>query len=307
MKSLALSMLAIASMAAMSSCSSENDPVDEVIAGNQEKVEIKLSAGVVGIETKAPIGTDDEFTPSIVGWNETTEPAAAKTTPAWTTTPNAAIRGNASGAAITLTDKQYYDGNSEKHAYIRGYYPVGTLSNGVVTFTNTVGDQDVMMTSIEDAGTRSTSASTPTALTFAHKLSQLNFKIQKDESLQGTVTLTSITVQNVKLPTGFDITTGTINYADATNLLVSGITSQTIGDIAAAGNPIMIEPLSSTTLKLDVVTSQGTFNDINVTVDEANTNGGNSYTITLSFKQKEVTTTATVTPWNEKTGSGDVM
>ena len=55
MKSLALSMLAIASIAAMSSCSSENDPVDEVIAGNQEKVEIKLSAGTIGVETKAPI------------------------------------------------------------------------------------------------------------------------------------------------------------------------------------------------------------------------------------------------------------
>lgn len=64
MKSLVLSMLAIASMAAMSSCSSENDPVDEVInAGNQEKVEIKIAAGVLKAETKAPV---DDSTPTTV-------------------------------------------------------------------------------------------------------------------------------------------------------------------------------------------------------------------------------------------------
>ena len=69
----------------------------------------------------------------------------------------------------------------------------------------------------------------------------------------------------------------------------------------------MIKPLSTTTLTLDVVTSQGSFNDVTVTVDGADTNGGTSYTITLNFKQREVTTTASVTDWTQKTGSGDVM
>ena len=51
-----------------------------------------------------------------------------------------------------------------------------------------------MMTEIVDAGTRDNAQTA--ALTFAHKLSQLNFKVQKDATLQGDVTLTSITVKN---------------------------------------------------------------------------------------------------------------
>ena len=194
MKSLVLSMLAIASMAAMSSCSSDNDVIDEVTGGIQDKVEIKLNAGVVGIETKAVITNSDNFTPSIVGWNATTKPTAAATAPVWTTTPNAAIAGNASGVAITLTEKQYYEGEATQHAYIRGYFPTGTSTGGAVSFENTAGDQDVMMTEIVDAGTRDNAQTA--ALTFAHKLSQLNFKVQKDATLQGDVTLTSITVKN---------------------------------------------------------------------------------------------------------------
>lgn len=305
MKNLVLSMLAIASITAMNSCSSESDPIDEAInAGNQEKVEIKLNAGVVGIETKAPITSSSTFTPSIVGWNVATQPSTT-TAPKWTTTPTAAISGSASAAKIELTDKQYYEGDATLHSFIRGYHPAGTSADGSVTFTNTTGEEDVMMTEIVDAGTRTNN--TTAALVFSHKLSQLNFKVAKDATLPAGVTLTSIAIKNAELPTGFDIVTGEIAYAAAADLTVPGISSQEINTEASAGNAVMIKPLSSTEIKLDIVTSQGEFKDVPVTVEAADSNGGTSYTITLTFKQKEVATTASVTDWTQKTGSGEVM
>lgn len=305
MKNLVLSMLAIASITAMNSCSSESDPIDEAInAGNQEKVEIKLSAGVVGIETKAPITTNDDFTPSIVSWNVKTKPETT-TAPTWTTTSTAAIKGNASGVKIELKDKKYYEGDATLHSFIRGYYPTGTLTDGTVAFTNTTGEEDVMMTDIVDAGTRTDNITAE--LVFTHKLSQLNFKVLKDATLPTEVTLTSIAIKEAELPTGFDIVTGTITYAAPADLTVPGITTQKIGTEASAGNAVMIKPLSTTNITLDIVTSQGEFKNVPVTVEAADTKGGTSYTITLTFKQKEVATTASVTDWTQKTGSGEVM
>lgn len=302
MKNLVLSMLAIASITAMNSCSSENDPINEVAGG--DKVEIKLNAGVIGIETKAPITSSGTFEPSIVGWNVATQPTTT-TAPKWITTPTAAISGSASAAKIELKDKQYYEGDATLHSFIRGYYPTGTSANGSVTFTNTTGEEDVMMTEIVDAGTRTNN--TTAALVFSHKLSQLNFKVAKDATLPTGVTLTSITIKNAELPTGFDIVTGVITYTSSADLTVPGISSQEIGTEASAGNAVMIKPLSSTDIKLDIVTSQGEFKDVPVTVEAVDTDGGTSYTITLTFKQKEVATTASVTDWTQKTGSGEVM
>ena len=47
MKNLVVSMLAIASISVLSSCSNESDVIDEVTGGNQDKVEIKVAAGVL--------------------------------------------------------------------------------------------------------------------------------------------------------------------------------------------------------------------------------------------------------------------
>ena len=53
MKALVFNMLTIAAtFAAMTACTSESDPVDE-INPKDAKVEIKLNAGVVDVQTKA--------------------------------------------------------------------------------------------------------------------------------------------------------------------------------------------------------------------------------------------------------------
>lgn len=301
MKTLVFSMLA---MAAMVSCTSESDPIEEI--DNGQPVEIKMTAGVITVETtKAVIASDGTFTPKIVGWESTVAPTTASA-PKWTSAPTSAISGSASGASIELTPKAFYNPDKANSTYIRGYYPEGTPSNGVVTLSNTTGSEDIIMTDLVDAGNK-TSTTSP-SLTFAHKLSQLNFKVLAGEGFANDITLTSITVKNVALPTGFNLITGAITYDAATNLLVPGISDPTIAAAeASVGSAIMVKPISSTTLKLDIVTSAGTFSDVSTTLSKIDTNGGTSYTITLTFKQKEITTTASVTAWESETGTGDVI
>lgn len=308
MKTLVLSMISIAAtVAAMTACTSESDPIDEVVNPKDAKVEIKLKAGVIGIETKAAITKDDTFDATIIGWEGEESPAKG-TAQTWITTAKN-ISGGASDATITLEDKQYYNPDGKK-TFIRGYFPSGTPTTGKVTFENTTGSVDVILSDLVDAGTRISSGKNP-AITFSHKLSQLKMNIKKDATLTDDVTLTSITVKNAEVPTGFDIISGTIDYAAAANIQISNINSATINageNFNPAGDAIMIKPISSTTqITLDIVTNQGTFQDIPVTLSAVDTNGGTSYKIDLTFKKKEINVTATVTDWTPETGTGEVV
>lgn len=301
MKTLVLSMISIAAtVAAMTACTSESDPINDI---QDAKVEIKLNAGVLGVETKAAITTSSTFVATIAGWEGSAAPSTT-TQPTWNTTTEA-ISGGATNAEVKLTTPQYYNPNGEK-TFIIGYHPAGTLKDGKVTFPNTKGDVDIMMTNIENAGTRTSSSAT--AITFSHKLSQLKMNIKKDNSLSEDITLTSITVKNAEIPTGFDIATGEITYATAANINIDNINNAVINsDLDPAGDAIMIKPISTKKITLDIVTTQGTFTDIPVTLSTEDTNGGTSYNIELTFKKKAVDVTATVTDWTPGTGSGDVI
>lgn len=304
MKTLVLSMISIAAtVAAMTACTSESDPINDITNPKDAKVEIKLNAGVLGVETKAAITTSTTFIATIAGWEGSTAPSTT-TQPTWNTTTEV-ISGGATSAEVKLTTPQYYNPNGEK-TFIIGYYPTGTLKDGKVTFTNTKGDVDVMMTSIEDAGTRTSSSAT--AITFSHKLSQLKMNIKKDNSLNEDVTLTSITVKNAEIPTGFDIATGEITYETAKDIAISNISNNTINsNSGSAGDAIMIKPISTKQITLDIVTSQGTFTNIPVTLSTEDTHGGTSYDIELTFKKKAIDVTATVTDWTQANGTGEVI
>lgn len=304
MKKIFMSMFALAALA---SCSSEevlNEPVD-----NNKPVEIKLTAGVLDVTTKAPIETGSTFLPTIVGWEGTMEPTAGE--PKWTTEPDAAITAG-TGTPITLKDKQYYNANGTTHTYIRAFYPQGSLTaDGLTTFSNPKGDVDVMLTDgIVDAGAKPASTPTPQALQFKHMLTQLNFTATGDVSLASGTKVISIKVKNVELPTGLNIFTGVLTAGAASDINVENVPNTTeipTGSTLTLGDPIMINPLNTNSLKLDIETSTGTFIDVPVTLEASdNGKGGTSYGIALTFKQKEITVTATVEAWTSQTGSGTV-
>lgn len=305
MKKIFMSMLALAALA---SCSSEevlNEPVD-----SNKPVEIKLTAGVLDVTTKAPIEAGSTFLPSIVGWEGTVAPTTGE--PKWTTEPDAAITAG-NGTSITLKDKQYYNADGTTHTYICAFYPKGTLTaDGATTFSNTKGDVDVMLTDgIVDAGVKPASTPTAKALQFKHMLTQLNFTATGDASLASGTKVTSIKVKGVKLPTGLNIFTGVLTVPDAaSDVDVENVPTTTeipTGSTLKLGDPIMINPLNATALTLDIVTSSGTFTDVPVILETSdNGTGGTSYGIALTFKQKEIAVTATVEAWTSKTGSGTV-
>lgn len=63
MKTLVLSMISIAAtVAAMTACTSESDPINDITNPKDAKVEIKLNAGVVNVETKTGPTNESEAT-----------------------------------------------------------------------------------------------------------------------------------------------------------------------------------------------------------------------------------------------------
>lgn len=312
MKKVFVSMLALAALA---SCSSEevlNEPVD----GNKP-VEIKLTAGVLDVTTKAPINTNSKFLPGIAGWEGTQTPAAG--TEIWVTEPDADITAG-TAQPVVLKDKKYYNPDGATETFICAYYPKSTaavtLDAPQATFTNTDGSVDVMYASVTSAGKKPAGATAPTAtaLTFEHQLTQLKFMVKGNASVPSDLKVTTLKVKNVKLPTGLNIFTGELTTSAAQDIPASNLKTDAIptGDQATAieyADPIMVAPLNTTDIKLDITTSDGvTFTDVPVTLDANDGNtGGTSFAITLTFQQKEITATSTVTEWTTQTGSGTVQ
>ena len=311
MKSLALSMLAIASIAAMSSCSSENDPVDEVIAGNQEKVEIKLSAGTIGVETKAPIINLEGLANS-----DKKIGIYAIDGTGWTATPRIANQSSSTNTSgdITFDDskKYYYPGTGDVNFY--AYFPYegtnitapGEGTAPSVSFTIT-GQEDLMYAT-PVSGNKTTPPAN--ALKFNHALTQIQFKV-KAGSIPNDVTLTSIKVTGVNDQCKMEIATGTLSEwkkSGSATFDASVTGTPTIGNEAAAGSPIMLQP-EQTSFTIEVVTSMGTYSGISITPtgSDSEFTAGKSYDVLLTFNATEIAVKAEVTAWTSGgTGEGTV-
>ena len=127
MKNLVVSMLAIASISVLSSCSNESDVIDEVTGGNQDKVEIKLSAGVILTKTPIENGTDGN-----ANYPTTTVPlqiVAAPDAPlaVWTdvatvaSTPQLSTDGKID---FTNATKLYYNANASNKSHLIAYWNI---------------------------------------------------------------------------------------------------------------------------------------------------------------------------------------
>lgn len=293
MKNTLLSILAVA---AMVSCSNEKTPSDDSISR-----EIKLNGAIVSVNTKGSIGATDNFTASIGGWESTGNPIYTAA-PTWQTTTS--ISGGAQNDDVTLATPQYYNADNGIKTYVKGWYPAGTPVSGIVSFSNTDGSVDVLY-----ANAVSGSKLTPIAssLSFSHLTSQLNFEVVAGKGLAAGTTLTSITVKDVQAPVSLNLTNGSLGTETPKDYLVQNITNNpTIGKTAlSVGNPLMI--LSGTTLKLKVVTSNATFDDVAVTLNQdASLVAGKAYTIKLTFTQVGIVFSSSVSPWTNETGAGQV-
>lgn len=292
-------IIPVLALLGMVACTNENEP--EIVIDNNEPVEIKMVASIVDVnaKTKAAINPGAALTGvTFLRTDGTAKPDWATVTPTSIPTSIAATSG-----AITFEPIQYYSADATQNAYFVGYYPSGTLANGVVTFTGMDGSQDIMYAQ-EVSGNKT---NTTLAAAFVHKLAQLQFKFKKDATFQGTdVKVTSIIIKGTQLPESLNIKDGTIKYATSSTPITAftgGTYPMDESLVTPANNLVQV---GANAIKLDITLDNGaTFNDVSVTLTTKETT---AHVITLTFKQASATGNATIGTWaSEDAGNTDIQ
>lgn len=323
MKALVFNMLTIAAtFAAMTACTSESDPVDEVNPHSKEKVEIKLKTGVIDVTTKAesengPISSTDnkQFandTPiQLIRWDHSGD----LTNLTWTEGSYSQVSAKASGTAITFGEDQYYTTDGKSTSFI-GFYPAidgssVTLSSGTVQFTGLTGKLDILSAKLVDAGTQTSPLTNP--IQFDHMLSQVKIKLSgtsEADELFGNIK--KITLANV--PDNINMTLGTKETTIAIpdnsskpdiNVMTSTETEGNLISSLTKEYTILVPPSLGTsendiTIKIET-TKHGAENPLTIPVSnigDKGTESGTANNITLTFKDK-ITVTTGITDWKE--------
>lgn len=315
MKKLIFSMLA---MAAMVSCSNEGDPINEVNPPvDGEKVEIKLNAGVVGVETKAAIVAD----PSMSGFNNSTvsllrQDAENATGMTWSVSAKEQAAIASDGKVALPTTYKFYDKDG-KNAYFIGYYPDAAIANGVVAYTGIDGTEDILCTSVVDAGNGA--AAKATALEFKHMLSQVEIQVVGD-AVAATNFGKIKTVTLKAVPSAANLTIGATpslaqSGADKGDIvLFEGAEQADWSSIPTTAAPIGSIPMlvpglgadEASKLVIEIVAEKKT-STVDITSITGGLVSGQKHVITLTFKS-EITATASIVGWGTtgNPGTGDV-
>lgn len=270
-----------------------------------EPLTISLGAGVITPSTKAPVVNDDtSLTCGIVGWESVGEDNYTDA-PNWNTTVS--VVASSTYQPVTWEEQKLYNPDHQVTTYMKSWYPAGVLEGTGVTFENQEGDVDVMMAAPVSGSAEDTDGKT---LLFDHKTAQIHFKVVAGEGLAADTKLRKITIQQVQLPVGIDLTTDEILYAEAADLTVAGIEQDaiTIGQEAVdAGNPVMVKPFSGNTFLVNVQTNKVAYANRLVVVDTDDVVAGTSYEVTLTFSMVGITPTAVINGWVAATGSCEVI
>lgn len=310
MKKLMISMLA---MAAMVSCTSEGILDDETTDTGNALVPIKLSAGIIGVETKTIIdGTADVTNVAILQTNILTTNVNSFKWSTATDIINKSATIKVSDMTINLegNSKLYYPTDPTQSAVIGAFYPgniaTGDITNGVVTFTPSEvasGDKDIMWAGVQ-TGTKADKDS-PLTLSFTHKLSQLQFKFTKDASFSGDLTITKMDIKGTKLPESINLDNGAITYATTSTPITI---SKTIAlDGTENSVTVLVEANAAPTITLDITLSDGTTVE-DVDIQNLTTSESTANKVELTFKQQEINAKASIAPWKTgTTGTGDVI
>ncbi|WP_106829986.1 fimbrillin family protein [Parabacteroides pacaensis] len=305
-------MISIFTIAAMVSCTSENEIIDNG-GKNDEKVEIKLNAGI-NVITKAAIESGADKLPSAAIPNVQFQriDAAADAPIDWTNTELTSFTGTiGTDGSITTNsaNKQYYDSNDNK-AHIVGYFPSGTVTNGVVSMTID-GTNDVIYAQPINKGNRTTP--TTEAFAFNHKLTQFKFVVKTDNaSITTEINDIDITIKNANTTFSMALKDGELSGwgNPKSDIGPATMTAPAGGTESSSSAGILLEPNLS---KLELLVKASTLPTEGVSVEIAGTEASGkfepskAYTITLTLQRKTIDGSATVTGWTDGTaGSGTV-
>ncbi|WP_099463790.1 fimbrillin family protein [Parabacteroides provencensis] len=306
MKNLILSMLA---MAAMVSCTNENDPIGEVI--NNDKPTPVVFGQSISLLTKAPITSTQLASTKIGIWAQ-----EYTATPAWVADnknfmDDLELTVDGSGA-ITYTGTKYYSITPNTKYDFYAYAPKGDASvssnaataGAAPTINLTLGatDQIDLMYASQTGVTKSRNA---VALLFKHSLAQIKFKIKKATGASVT-TLTEIKVNansvgTMALTDGKYSSTGTpIDFT----VLTGGSFNIPANDFAeiTGVKPLMLFPeelgSNSVTFTIDGTDYQFT--------PTATLEAGTTTTISVTVTSAGVEFSQSVEAWKDNTGSGTI-
>ena len=304
MKKILLPVLAAALLAG---CAKEEN------AGNGP-VPIRLGSGIdMEVTSKAPINPVENgtqtFIASIVAWEAQSQPDYSTAT---TWTNELTVKASTNKQAVAWNNgSEYYNSDENYETYMLAWHPAGTLNGSKVTFTDgNNGTKDAMITQVVNRNKTTGETNIP-VLNFEHKSAQILFKVKTDETEfpEGEITpLTSITIKNVKVVTGFDLSTSpfsAIYSENAINVKVPVTSNLTITNEAKnAGEGVMIAP-EGNTLTLDVVAGGVAYSNQNVKlIEDENIEAGKSYIVTLTFTRQGIQVEATVKAWEPGNGEG---
>ncbi|MFA5302172.1 MAG: fimbrillin family protein [Bacteroidales bacterium] len=279
-----------------------------------EEVQVPIGFGAGIINTKAPIESVSGVPSTQIDGIQVLRVEAAKnSTPVWTATSSVAATASFfTSGSFVVTPAQYYPSNKNTYAHFTAYYPgqneaavpvSTTLSNGVATFTIT-GQEDII--SAPSASAQGSQNPIPVALTFSHKLSQLQIYIKaaNDGAIGawGNITAvkaTSPTVLTLNVTSQALAQHATPVIAD----LSTGAAPQALTTGSASFGTILVYP-GTLTLK---VTSANVPEQTVTISGLSSTTAGHAHRIDLTFTATAINFSATLTDWvNGTTGSGTV-
>ena len=259
------------------------------------QIEIKFSAGINNPRSKTAI---DTWTNTPVGFAKGI--SSSNYTEAW----NAMVSYT---GYVNFLPTRYYPNTAANKVYLKGYAPQGVFSDGIITFPEMNGTQDILLSNEQNGSISDRFDQPDKGFAFSHSLAQLNFTVIADSSFPLGVNLTHIIVNGTNLPVSMNVATGVITYATTTLPITSFVGTQSITSITSDKlGTIMVEPNKSITLT--IIAGGVTYNDIAPTIENGiPLQAGTAYTIALTFKSTQIAAMATITPWKEMTGSGMVI
>jgi len=311
MKALVFNMLTIAAtFAAMTACTSESDPVDEV--QTKGKTPIEFSSSILGVQTKA-IVSDDQFQDGqkigIYGY-KTAEPSSDYLTTNFINNKEFTY----SGSTFTATDA-YWERDATHFFY--AYYPVASTTADPTGYqlteaTNSVApsvkvvcqkdsgiDQDLLWAQPASNGFQFSGVSVNNvSLPFSHKLSQVKFLIKLENTNIPTSALTKISLNVDKSEGSLNIITGELTETGSSVALSKTISST---DITVAGincdnyNPLVLPSSIISDLKVTINNQE-----LPVTLTTAPALvAGKITTITITVKPTNVIMETSITQWGD--------
>jgi len=277
-----------------------------------DEVQVPIGFGAGIINTKAPIESVSGVpSTQIDGIQILRQDVHKNSSPTWNTVSSVTATASFfTTGNFVVNPLQYHNTGQNIYSHFTAYYPgvnensvATTLSNGVATFTIT-GQEDII--SAPSATAQGGTSSIPVALTFSHKLSQIQIYIKaaNDGAIAawGNITAvkaTSPTVLTLNVSTQALAQHGTPVVSD----LSTGESPQALTTSSASFGTILVYP-GALTIK---VTSANVPEQTVTISGLSSTTAGHAHRIDLTFTATAINFSATLTDWvNGATGSGTV-